>query len=82
MLTQQQHEHNQHHHHHRHNDESLDNTTKERDELKAKLETATDDLEISCEHQGKDGANEKLQDQVKVLASDLSSTTRIVTRTS
>ena len=27
--------------------ESLDNTTKERDELKAKLETATDDLEIS-----------------------------------
>ena len=56
---------------------NTDNTTKERDELKAKLETATDDLEISRVNiKEKTEHNEKLQDQVKVLTSDLSSTTK------
>ena len=57
--------------------ESLDKTTKERDELNSKLETAREDLEISRVNiKEKTEHNEKLQDQVKVLTSDLSSTTK------
>ena len=57
--------------------ESLNNTTKERDEVKAKLESATDNLEIARVNvKEKTEESEKLQDQVKVLTSDLSNTTK------
>ena len=55
--------------------ESLNNTTKERDEVKAKLESATDNLEIARVNvKEKTEESENLQDQVQVLTSDLSNT--------